>query len=119
MNDINLPQVKSTSSTKKINQKVDLVGKSNHRLSQTGKAILGKDIMESEKVKKINPYMGLNIPDGENKRTITENYLKAHSNHIYVVEEAEPPRDFAHSMFHPLPNDIDFKRIIYNVMNAL
>jgi hypothetical protein len=22
-------------------------------------------------------------------------------------------------MFHPLPNDIDFKRIIYNVMNAL
>ena len=48
MNDTRLPQVNSTTSTKKITSRVDLVGKSNHRLSQTGKAILSKDILEKD-----------------------------------------------------------------------
>ena len=32
--------------TKKITQKVDLTAKSSHRLSQTGQAVLSKDISE-------------------------------------------------------------------------
>ena len=44
--------------------------------------------------------------------------MKPHENHIYTIEEAEPPRDFS-TEFHPLPNDVDFKRIVLNVMNAL
>lgn len=104
---------------KKITQKVDLTTKSSHRLSQTGQAILSRDLQDRVNLASQNPFLGMNIPDEGDKRTITEQYLKANSDHIYNVEEAEPPRDFASSMFHPLPNDIDFKRIIYNVMNAL
>jgi len=92
--------------------------KSNHRLSQTGNAILGRDLEGYESPPLENPLKGMNIPLNLESKSNTEYLMKAHIDHIYYIEDAEPPIEFNESC-HPIPSSVDFKRILLNVMNAL
>jgi hypothetical protein len=52
------------------------------------------------------------------KSPYSEDYSTKKIEHIYNIDKAVLPTSFE-SGFEPLPNSVEFKRIVSNIMNAL